>query len=105
MALDTVVLALKRRGFQAENEGLFITVRATHMDSVFDALYDLSAGAFPSGGELANGLLNKVQEKWDWLLPDDLLNSNFASHNLDVDGAMAYLQSLVAQETFRAYRT
>lgn len=103
MVLDTVALALKHRGFQAENDGLFIAVRTAQTDSVFDALYDLSAGAFPSGDELADSLLNKVQEKWDWLLPDDLLNSNFASHNLDVDGAVACLQSLVAQETFRAY--
>lgn len=103
MVHDTLALALEHLGFQAENEGLHVTVDKS--DSVFDALYDLTEGGIPSGDRLASGLLNKAQEKWDWLLPARLQDLNYASHNLDVEATEAFLQTLVAQEAFSTYRT
>jgi hypothetical protein len=36
-------------------------------------------------------VLNKVREKWDYLLPADLLNASFASANLDTAGVQEAL--------------
>lgn len=102
--MDTLTLALERRGYKVENEGLCLKLREADIDSVSDILFDLSEGVFPTEEELAGVILNKVQEKWDWLLTDDLLSRNYASHNLDIDGAKRYMSELVSQGTFKSYR-
>lgn len=102
--MDTLTLALERRGYKVENEGLCLKLREADADSVSDMLFDLSEGAFPTEEELAGGILNKVQEKWDWLLTDELLNRNYASHNLDIAGAKRYFSELVSQGAFRSYK-
>lgn len=81
-----------------------LKLREADRDSVSDILFDLSEGAFPTETELAGEILNKVQEKWDWLLTDGLLNRNYASHNLDIPGAKRYFSELVSQGTFKAYK-
>ena len=90
---DTVSLALKHRGFKAENEGLCILVKDAKIGEVADTLLDLSQGAMPAAEELAEGIPNILIEKWDWLLPNFLQTRNFASHYLDIDGAVEVLGS------------
>jgi len=102
--LDTLMLVLKHRGYKPENEGLSILLRGANPDEVSDVLFDLSAGAFPEEVELTNEILNKVQEKWDWLLPEGLMARNYASHNLDISGTQRYLSELVSQGVFQSYR-
>ena len=101
--MDTLTLVLKRRGYRTENEGLCLRARGVEPEIVSDTLFDLSEGAFPTEAELANEILNKVREKWDWLLPEDLLSRNFASHNLDISGAKKYFSELVSQGAFDSY--
>jgi hypothetical protein len=36
-------------------------------------------------------VLNKIREKWDYLLPEELLNASFASANLDTTGVQKAL--------------
>jgi ATP-dependent Lhr-like helicase len=100
---DTLTLALRHRGYKVENEGLCLNLRNVDAASVYDTLFDLSEEAFPSETELAGEILNKVQEKWDWLLPGGLLSRNFASHNLDIPGAKKYFHELVSQGVFNSY--
>jgi hypothetical protein len=40
---------------------------------------------------LASTVLNKIREKWDYLLPEELLNASFASANLDTTGVQKAL--------------
>ena len=101
--MDALTLALKRRGYRTENEGLCLRVRSVESDTVSDILFDLSEGSFPTEVELADEVLNKVREKWDWLLPEGLLSRNYASHNLDISGAKRYLKELVSQGAFVSY--
>lgn len=101
---DTLTLALERRGYKVENERLCLKLREADVDSVSDMLFDLSESAFPTEGELVSEILNKVQEKWDWLLTDELLSRNYASHNLDIAGAKRYFSELVSQGTFKSYK-
>jgi ATP-dependent Lhr-like helicase len=100
---DTLALALRHRGYKVENEGLCLNLRNVDENSVSDTLFDLSEDAFPTEAELASGVLNKVQEKWDWLLRDSLLSRNYASHNLDIPGAKRYFQELASQGAFKSY--
>ncbi len=38
--------------------------------------------------ELAETVQNKFRQKWDPLLPSDLLTESFASESFDIDGAL-----------------
>lgn len=102
--MDTLTLALEHRGCKVENEGLCLILRNADLDSVSDILFDLSEAAFPTEAELTGEIFNKVQEKWDWLLTDELLSRNYASHNLDIEGAKRYFSELVSQGAFGSYK-
>jgi hypothetical protein len=44
----------------------------------------------PNPEQLAETVENKVKEKWDSLLPEQLLNKTFASRELDIEGLMRF---------------
>jgi hypothetical protein len=56
--------------------------------------YSLSRPA-ESPVDLAASVLLKEVEKWDNLLPEDLLNRNFASSRLDVSKMLAAVRDLM----------
>lgn len=100
---DTLMLMLAHRGFKAENEGLCLAVRDTDMDALSDALFDISQSPEMSPVELATAVANKLEQKWDWLLPEDLLALNYASHNLDLVGARRAVTELMATASLATY--
>lgn len=88
---DTLELVLRHQGLKASREGLGISVQDTTVDELTTVLRRLSSGLPISADELAAGVENKVQEKWDFLLPEALLSMNFASMQFDVPGVTAFL--------------
>jgi ATP-dependent Lhr-like helicase len=101
--MDTLELTLKHRGLKPENEGLSILLRGASTDKVSDVLFDLAEGGVATETELASEVLNKVQEKWDWLLPNELLSRNYVSHNLDIQGAQRYVGELAGLGAFHSH--
>lgn len=87
---DTLVLMLKTKGISAYNAGLFIEMRGLTSEELNEAVADLLENP-PSSELLVEGVLEKHKEKWDSLLPANLLHKNYASHHLDLDGALAFL--------------
>ena len=92
---DTLVLMLQAKGFQGMNEGISISIRDTTQSRVRDALAMFCESTTIDPVELASKVENKIREKWDGLLPEDLLSASFASANLDVQGAKKALQRLL----------
>ena len=86
---DTLTLMLARKGLRAANEGLSITVLGNTADAVHDALLDIAEAPPLTPEEIAAKVQNKYVGKWDGLLPDQLLTRNYASEQLDVQGAVA----------------
>jgi ATP-dependent Lhr-like helicase len=86
---DTLVLMLARQHAQATNEGLCLLLPDAEVDQVRSLFYDMARDTAPSAEDLARGVQNKPREKWDGLLPEDLLCKSFASRELDVPGAVA----------------
>ena len=93
--LLTLQLALKARGFEVSNEGISIIVKNTSPHQLQDALESESRAGLPDAPSLTRGLLGKRSEKYDHLLPEHLLNEDFAAKRLDVAGAEASLAALV----------
>jgi ATP-dependent helicase Lhr and Lhr-like helicase len=84
---NTITLMLRRRGFKALGEGLCIVVLDGEQAAVEDAVAETALETDLSVMDLALGVSTKAREKWDWVLPDDLLCEGYAAEMLDVGAA------------------
>ena len=91
--VDTLALLMVSRGMAASSEGLYIIVEGHDKKSFMSACGDMIRNP-QTGLEIAKPIKNKIIEKWDALLPEELLCRNYESHNLDVTGAYAFLNDL-----------
>ncbi len=83
---DTLLFMLLGRGFIGINEGICLSLRDTTVESVRRELSLIYEHEPIEGSLLALEVKNTMREKWDHLLPPDLLNASFASSYLDVSG-------------------
>ena len=84
---NTIALMLKRRGFKVANEGVCITVIDGKRDRVADTVTEMSQDESLTSIELARSVGTKIREKWDSLLPEELLCEDYAAAMLDVESA------------------
>jgi ATP-dependent helicase Lhr and Lhr-like helicase len=90
---DTLLLMLRSRGYKGMNDGLSLVISDSSVDQVRSSLASLVTEEAVDPVALASSVQNKVREKWDSLLPEDLLNVNFASSWLEIDGAIEALRA------------
>ena len=94
---DTLVLMLARKGIKASNEGICLVAFHAEQDHLGRLLHDIAHEGSPTPDALAEPVQNKVREKWDWLLTDNLLCKSFASEELDVPGAISAARTATAR--------
>ncbi len=99
---DTLVLALQAKGIIGMNEGLSIHLRHTSEDLVKRALSEIASDAEVTAIQLAAAVKNKIREKWDDLLPSELLDASYASACLDVEGMRRTLAGTCPPDIFCA---
>ena len=92
---DTLAVWLKYLGHIAQNEGIGVRVFASGPDTMA-ALRCLVSDPVPDPVALAAPVKNKLSEKYDCLLDEPLMNAEYASRKLDVAGARALVETLVA---------
>jgi ATP-dependent helicase Lhr and Lhr-like helicase len=90
---DTLLFMLHARGLSGIHEGVCISLRNTTVESIRRELSLISDEAPVDPIRLAAEVKNPIREKWDHLLPPELLNANFASSYLNVYGVMAALKA------------
>jgi ATP-dependent Lhr-like helicase len=88
---DALALMLMRLGLKAANEGLCIRIFGADPEEVLGALNKVCGSPRPNPEQLADLVQNKLKEKWDYLLTDGLLKKNYASRELDLDGANQFI--------------
>ncbi len=86
-ANDALVLQLGQYGLIAVNEGLAVRVFQPNNGQVLDALEKIAASGDTDPSKLLAEVKNLIREKWDWALPEQLLQKSFASSLLDLSGA------------------
>jgi len=86
---NTLALWLTAQGLKANHEGLSIAVMDVDPEEVQKRMADFAEDPGITTEGLAATVANKIVEKWDYLLPDALLDANFASMFLDLTGSMA----------------
>lgn len=80
---DTLVALLTYLGFQAENDGPYLTVRGGGATDIEQALGDASTEGLTDTQKLAGAVLNKPREKYDLFLSESLLCRAYASLRFD----------------------
>jgi len=83
----TLALLLAARGLSVMPDGLALTVVGANPARVEDCLRGIAEGAVADQLELARRAPNKVRDKYDYLLGDELLAHAFASAQIDPAGA------------------
>jgi ATP-dependent Lhr-like helicase len=94
---DTLSVWLKYLGHIAHNEGATVRVFASEADAM-TALQRMVSDPVPDPVALAARVQNKLSEKYDWLLDEPLMNAEYASRKLDVNGTRALVQTLMSAE-------
>jgi ATP-dependent Lhr-like helicase len=90
---DTLTLMLQSRGKRTGFDGgLSIPVRDQSVASVKEMLKEIADGSVGDPVQLAEKVPNKLNQKWDGMLPDELLSASFASAKLDMEGVQTLLK-------------
>ena len=93
--MNTVTLIFKQEGLDAYNHGLHININNTSLSKLNEVIAAIVENQTINADDLVNAILNKHIEKWDYLLPDELLNRNFVSKNLDINGSISILKTFI----------
>lgn len=103
-ANDAIVCLLERAGVTSENEGIGVGIisGAATESEVLDPLIDAASEPPPPPEHLLAKAKNLQREKWDWALPQSLLQRSFASQLLDVDQALAWVRSATGADSDQA---
>ncbi len=88
---------LKQQGLEVQNQGLYLRV-ATTPKALLAALRNLALSPPPDSTALVSHVMNKWLEKWDSLLPEELLAKNYSSHTLDVVGGHQAIQAILSKQ-------
>lgn len=97
VTMNSLAMLLRHWGLEARTEGLCIVVKQVAPRSLFQMLSDMVSHTLPEPAILVASVLNKQQQKWDWLLSEELLDLNYASHNLNVEAAMTALKRILRE--------
>lgn len=98
---EALAMMLKRGGFNANISGPaveILQIEPARVSEMLDYLDDITSGPVLSPRELLQQAQNLEREKWDWALPEDLLQISYASLHLDVEGAHDWAREFLAVE-------
>lgn len=84
--VNTLVALLLQHGFTVESYAGVICVLKTGSDQLYQFLQRMTQRPLPSATELAKNVPNKMIEKFDEYLPDELLNIGYGAQVFDIKG-------------------
>lgn len=94
---STLAVALTASGIEVAQDGVCLTMSNCTRQQAVDRLAELVEKGAPDPGALAASVGNKIVEKYDDQLSEELLNEAFAARSLDVEGAWGAARQLVAE--------
>lgn len=91
---NALLLLLMNQGLAVENSGIAIKIKNTTENFVAECLFNIGSQPCPSPEKIIDRKQIGNLEKWDWVLPDDLLSASYASRSLALEDAYALCQRL-----------
>ncbi len=95
--LSTLLTWLRSKGHRAEIEGVALVVDQSKTANLRDTLLQFSESNLPDPLELSATVANQQTEKHHRYLSSTLLDADYASRALDVQGAWQVVRELVGQ--------
>ena len=95
LELSTLAVMLTNAGVKVSKEGIYLNVREAGRGQVDALLFAIATGEPIAPEDLAMFAENKVDEKYDHLLSERLLNLEYAKKNIRVSGAIALARDLL----------
>ena len=94
-ANEVISCLLARQGMTAwiAGPGLEVMKKGNTSEDIESVLYDACIEEPPSLPELLSGAKNLERAKWDWALPQNLLQKTYGSLNLNIEEAFNWLRS------------
>jgi ATP-dependent helicase Lhr and Lhr-like helicase len=94
-ANEAITCILMSRGVQASTGRLGVEIQRAgrSLEEIHDLLSDISSAPAASADELLAKASNLARQKWDGLLSPHLLRQSYASSNLNLDEARAWLHA------------
>jgi len=93
--LNTLLVQLQSLGLQVAKEGPVLTVNGTTENELWNCLKQLAEAGPADANALAALVPNKLQEKYDRMLDEELLNADYASRCLDTMGSWEAIAGMV----------
>ncbi|WP_321935443.1 DEAD/DEAH box helicase [Paraburkholderia sp. J8-2] len=94
---NTIALLLRFFDVAVVNEGICLSFEDCTPQTLLGTIRDILSRAPLPPEVLLAGAQNLAVEKWDALLPSPLLQRNYASLFLDIEGAYAFMRETLAQ--------
>ncbi|RPI05582.1 MAG: DEAD/DEAH box helicase [Ignavibacteriae bacterium] len=94
--MNTLAVGMIADGYKVSMEGVALNVLNVNRDDVVDYFLNLSSKKTRSSLELASTIPNKVEEKYDQFLTEDLLDINYVSSHLSVIDTAEIIKEIVS---------
>lgn len=94
--INTIFVLLSSRGYQASKAGMTLQFRDSRPEELLNEFQRISTSGPPDGSELAGTVENKIVDKHDRYLSEELLNVNYASKRLDIEGALSEIDAMIS---------
>jgi len=106
-ANEAIACLLMSRGVQAFSGRLGVEIQRAgrSLEEIEDLLADIGSEPAAPVDELLAKVGNLVRQKWDGLLSPHLLRESYASSNLDLDEALAWLQATLESRSYQTSGT
>lgn len=96
--MNTLIVMLIDRGISASLAGPALTAHERTPEDVIRALEEIREDRHLDAGHLAMIVGNKRVEKYDWVLSEELLDLEYASSSLDLQGARSAIDDLLGSQ-------
>lgn len=98
--VNTLAVLLIKAGYKVNSFGGIIEIQAAKESEVVEHILDILNKNPPTNTELAEFIENKHIEKYDYLLPPDLLSIGYGAKAFDVEGTVDWLSLAKVQKYF-----
>lgn len=93
--VNTLVAMLKYSGYEASAYAGIIEINNVNKTKVSECLKSIMLSPIPSSTELARAVKNKLTEKFDHLIPEQLLNVSYGAKAFDTEKTVSWLSEVL----------
>lgn len=94
--VNTIHILLTQMGFQASKHGPILQLRNCQAEELLEALQRVITSDTPNPAQLAECVENKIVDKHDHYLPEELLRVNYASKQFEIGKAIDEIDKIVS---------